>query len=276
MQTIPIPQDRTKSNQPRDRETAPGAGEDQREAWPDGKRVAPSPDAGSHRGLAQRVGRQGGQRRHDGGGGRDRPGARERRRGDRGPLRVGESGRSNRQRNAWVVALLEVQAGDRVLEIGFGPGVAIAELSRRVGPSGSVCGVDHSDVMLRQATKRNAAAVQAGQVTLARGGVEQLPPGLGGPFDAVLAVNPLGFWTAPAERLRDLRRRLRPGGRIAIASQPRGQRARTSTSLEIACEITDLCQAAGFTDTRTETLDLAPPVVCVLAVTQGPTLGEDA
>ena len=101
--------------------------------------------------------------------------------------------RSNRERNAWVVSLLEVQAGDRVLEIGFGPGVAIAELSRRVGPSGSVCGVDHSDVMLRQATKRNAAAVQAGQVTLARGGVEQLPPGPDGPFEAVLAVNSLGF-----------------------------------------------------------------------------------
>jgi len=52
--------------------------------------------------------------------------------------------RSNRERNSWVVSLLDVQPSDRVLEIGFGPGLAIAELSRRVGDSGHVYGIDHS------------------------------------------------------------------------------------------------------------------------------------
>jgi hypothetical protein len=37
---------------------------------------------------------------------------------------------SNRRRNAWAVSLLDVQRDDRVLELGFGPGVAIRELSR--------------------------------------------------------------------------------------------------------------------------------------------------
>ncbi|WP_327584617.1 methyltransferase domain-containing protein [Nonomuraea sp. NBC_00507] len=173
---------------------------------------------------------------------------------------------SNRRRNSWVAALLDVQPTDRVLEIGFGPGLAIAELGRRVGPLGHVYGIDHSDVMLRQATKRNAAAIQAGRVTLILGTVDQLPPALDGPFDAVLAVNSLGFWTAPVERLDELRRRLSPGGRIAIASQPRCPGATRSTSLEAARTITDLLQDAGFAETRTEILDLDPPVVCVLAV----------
>jgi ubiquinone/menaquinone biosynthesis C-methylase UbiE len=52
-----------------------------------------------------------------------------------------------------------VQPTERVLEIGFGPGLAIAEMSRRVGDSGHVSGIDHSAVMLQQASKRNAAAV---------------------------------------------------------------------------------------------------------------------
>jgi hypothetical protein len=39
--------------------------------------------------------------------------------------------RSNQQRNSWAVSLLEVQPADRVLEIGFGPGLAIAELAHR-------------------------------------------------------------------------------------------------------------------------------------------------
>jgi SAM-dependent methyltransferase len=173
---------------------------------------------------------------------------------------------SNRQRNSWVVSLLDVQPTDRVLEIGFGPGLAIAELARRVGGSGHVDGIDHSGVMLRQATRRNAAAIAAGRVSLCRASVDQLPPSLGGPFDAILTVNSLGFWPAPAERLGELRLRLRRGGRIAIASQPRYPGAPASTSREIEA----LLQDAGYTKTRTQTLDLDPPVACVLAVNPGP------
>ena len=55
---------------------------------------------------------------------------------------------SNRQRNHWVVALLDIRPADRVLEIGFGPGLAIAELARRAGGQGHVDGTDHSGVML--------------------------------------------------------------------------------------------------------------------------------
>ena len=51
---------------------------------------------------------------------------------------------SNRQRNGWAVALLDVQPADRILEIGFSPGPAIAELARRVDDTGHVHGIDHS------------------------------------------------------------------------------------------------------------------------------------
>src|SRR5919109_227605 len=69
---------------------------------------------------------------------------------------------SNRQRNRWVVSLLDVQPTDKVLEIGFGPGIAIAELAARA-TRGKVYGIDHSEVMVRQAGRRNAAAVRAGR-----------------------------------------------------------------------------------------------------------------
>lgn len=170
---------------------------------------------------------------------------------------------SNRQRNRWVVSLLDVQPADQVLEIGFGPGLAVAELAR--AGAGHVYGIDHSDVMLRQASRRNAAAIRAGRVTLIRASVDQIPPALDGPFDAILAVNSLGFWPAPAQRLAELRRRLAPGGRIAIASQPRCPGATADTSRSAAREIEDLLRDAGFTHLSTQTLPLSPPVACVLA-----------
>src|SRR3981081_2660460 len=82
---------------------------------------------------------------------------------------------SNRQRNRWVVSLLDVQPTDRVLEIGFGPGVAIAELARRV-TRGRVYGIDHSEVMVRQASNRNAAAIGDQRVELLHTSVDRLPP----------------------------------------------------------------------------------------------------
>ena len=175
---------------------------------------------------------------------------------------------SNRQRNRWVVSLLGVQPADQVLEIGFGPGVAIAELAR--AGAGHVYGADHSRVMLRQASRRNAAAIRAGRVTLVKAPVDQLPAALDGPFDAILGVNSLGFWPAPAEQLAELRRRLSPGGRIAIASQPRCPGATAGTSRSAADEVENLLRSAGFTGMRTETLPLSPPVICVLAAAPGP------
>lgn len=170
---------------------------------------------------------------------------------------------SNRQRNRWVVSLLDVHPADQVLELGFGPGVAVAELVR--AGAGHVYGIDHSGVMLRQASRRNAAAIRAGRVTLVNAPVDQIPPALDGPFDVILAVNSLAFWPAPAERLAELRRRLAPGGRVAVVSQPRCHGATAGTSRTAAGEIESLLRSAGFTPTSTETLPLSPPVICVLA-----------
>jgi len=171
--------------------------------------------------------------------------------------------RSNRQRNRWVVALLEVRPTDRVLEIGYGPGLAIAELARRT-PQGHVYGIDRSAVMVGQASRRNQAAIRAGRVELVHASVDRLP-GFDEPLDAILAVNNVGWWPDPAERLRQLRCLLRPAGRIALVTQPRSPGATADTTARAAQGFHDLLTQAGFTQIRTETLELDPPVACVLA-----------
>jgi len=174
---------------------------------------------------------------------------------------------SNRQRSRWVVSSLGVRPADKVLEIGFGPGLAIAALAR--AGAGHVYGIDHSGVMLRHASRRNAAAIRAGRVTLIRASVDQVPAALDGPFDAILAVNSLGFWPDPGVRLAELRRRLAPGGRIAIASQPRCPGATSDTSRDAARQLEGLLAEAGFTHLSTQALPLSPPVACVLAASPG-------
>ncbi len=170
---------------------------------------------------------------------------------------------SNRERNVWAVGLLDVQPDDRVLEIGFGPGVAIRELAR-CATRGLVVGVDHSEVMLRQAQKRNAAGVRAGRIDLRLGSAESLPV-FDAPFDKILAVNSLLFWDDPVARLKELSCRLRRGGKIAIAFQPRGPGANDEAAARASREIAEYVAAARFTEVRVETRGLQPtPVVCVV------------
>ena len=153
---------------------------------------------------------------------------------------------SNRRRNIWTVSLLDVQRDDRVLEVGFGPGIAVREISR-LAVEGYVCGLDHSDEMLRQATRRNAAAIRTGRVDLRLGSVDCLPV-FAEPFDKVLAVNAIMFWDQTIDRLEELRRVMRPGGRIAITHQPRGPGATDATAAARGAEIAAALTRAGFSD----------------------------
>lgn len=70
--------------------------------------------------------------------------------------------------------------------------------------------------------------------------------------------------------LRTMRSLVRPGGRIAIASQPRCPGATAQTSREAGKHIATRLAEAGFADTQIETLPLSPPVVCVLATNPAP------
>jgi SAM-dependent methyltransferase len=170
---------------------------------------------------------------------------------------------SNRLRSQWVVSLLDVQATDRIVEIGFGPGIALHEVAA-LATSGAVFGVDHSSVMVRQARRRNAAAVRAGRVDLRVASVSDLPD-FGAAVDKIFAINSMGFWQAPVSRLQELKSLLRPGGRIAVASQPRCPGATEATSVRAAREIEGALTSAGFRHPRVETLALDPPAVCVIA-----------
>jgi SAM-dependent methyltransferase len=173
---------------------------------------------------------------------------------------------SNRQRNAWAVSLLDVRPDDRVLEIGFGPGLAIRELARLAG-KGYVFGVDHSELMVRRARRLNAEALERGVVDLRLGSVESLPA-FDEPFDKILAVNAMMFWGEPVARIQALRRLLRSGGLIAVAHQPRGPGASDETAMANGREIVAAMVQAGFSEVRVETMALKPAVVCVLGVNQ--------
>lgn len=170
---------------------------------------------------------------------------------------------SNRTRNEWVVSRLDIAPHHRVLEIGCGPGVALGHAVARAS-EGHVVGVDHSELMCRVASKRNAEAIEAGRLKIIHGTVDNVVPREVG-FDRAFAVNVIQFFESPVDTLRTLRQKMAPGGLLAIALQPRNRGA-TDEDARIGGERNRaLLEEAGFEVVDTATLDLAPAVTCVLS-----------
>ena len=122
--------------------------------------------------------------------------------------------RMNAECGAWVTDLIEVEPSDRVLEIGFGPGVVIQLLSK-LTPVGNVAGIDSSLEMVEQARARNAIAIESGHADLRHGSVERLPFDENS-FDKALAINSMHVWPDAVAGLREMGRVIKQGRGIAL------------------------------------------------------------
>ena len=145
--------------------------------------------------------------------------------------------RVNRDAAAQIIEMLNVRPDDKVLEVGFGPGVAIQMLLHHV-PAGSVAGVDQSQEMVRQAAARNADALRSRRADLRYGSVERLPFA-DETFDKALAINSMQAWPDARAGLREIQRVLKHGGNVALGfTVNSGQSASVITYPEAVCGTT--------------------------------------
>lgn len=152
--------------------------------------------------------------------------------------------------NEAAVAMLELTSSDRVLEVGFGHGRTIERMA--TAPVELVSGVDTSDEMLRMATRRCQAWIDAGRVNLVLGNSERLVfPSES--FTKVLAVHTLYFWSEPLTHLLEFHRVLQPGGRLVLAFRTADDPASkdfpgTVYRFYPADQVAALLRSAGFVD----------------------------
>lgn len=118
------------------------------------------------------------------------------------------------QRRQTLLRAIEPKPGERVLDIGTGPGFVAKAIADAVGPTGSVLGVDISEPMLHLARGRCA---EKPWVDLQFGNATQLPVA-DGTYDIALSVQVYEYIADVGTALAELHRVLRPGGRAAIIS----------------------------------------------------------
>jgi arsenite methyltransferase len=107
---------------------------------------------------------------------------------------------------------LAAKRGERVLDVGCGPGFFCAELLEEVGEEGRVTGLDASPQMLALAARRCG---DHPNVELEEADANELPID-DASFDAALCVQVLEYVSDYPRALAELRRVLRPGGRALV------------------------------------------------------------
>jgi SAM-dependent methyltransferase len=112
-------------------------------------------------------------------------------------------------------AAASVAAGERVVDVACGTGLVALEAARLVGAAGRVTGVDLSGKMV-EAARRRAADLGIANATFQRMDAQKLElPDAG--FDVALCALGLMYVPDPIAALNEMRRILRPGGRMIVA-----------------------------------------------------------
>lgn len=180
---------------------------------------------------------------------------------------------------------LGVQAGESVLEIGFGTGHSLVALAKSVGESGTVTGIDISSGMRDVSLKRLQTAGYEDQVNLLVGETPPLPFD-DDSFDVISMSFTLELFPSDLIQvvLAECKRVLKPGGRLGVVSMATVAKGDKESALErtyiwmhthfphiVDCQpiaLENLVVEAGFTIATQERIKLfTMPVAIVVATT---------
>ena len=159
-------------------------------------------------------------------------------------------------------ALITLEPGQTVLDLGSGGGIDVLLSAARVGPTGKVYGLDMTDEMLALA-RENQRKAGAANVEFLKGTMEAIPLPQNS-VDVIISNCVINLSTDKDAVLREAFRVLKPGGRFAVSDVVvRGHvppDIRRSMELWVGCiagaledrEYSSKLRAAGFTDIEVE------------------------
>jgi len=130
-----------------------------------------------------------------------------------------------------VLKALELKQGERVLDIGSGPGLLAYDIAASVGREGRVCGIDISEDMLTMSRRRCG---DQSWTDFRRADATKLPyPD--DSFDAAVSTQVYEYVADVPTALAELHRVLRPGGRAVVVDTDYGSLVIHSAGFQLDC-----------------------------------------
>jgi ubiquinone/menaquinone biosynthesis C-methylase UbiE len=168
------------------------------------------------------------------------------------------------ERISWAIEIMNVRPDDQLLEIGPGPGVAVAAISDRLG-DGTITAIDRSEKAVTAARQRNAAGIAAGKVFLQNASLETATfPAAS--FGKIFAINVNLFWVKdPALELALIKPLLGPGGTLYLFYEPPS----SAQVDELARVVANALRSNGFTVSIQATTRAERSLLCLAGRPRG-------
>lgn len=158
--------------------------------------------------------------------------------------------RGHAKLSEWGFSHLKSRAYKNALDVGCGGGANVNALLG-MAPGSKVCGIDYSDVCVKQSSRKNQAAIDARRCRILQASARKLPfPDHA--FDLVTAFETVYFWQDLVPCFREVFRTLKPGGTFLVcnedsdASNDRWAKLIDGMTVYELSDLKEYLQQAGF------------------------------
>jgi len=168
----------------------------------------------------------------------------------------------HRSLTSWMFEYLAIDPANYVLDVGCGGGMTLKTIAATT-TAGLAVGIDYSPTMTRQAARRNRSGIGRGNVSVLAGNVLALPFA-DASFDVACGVETFYFWPDPLCGLKEIKRVLKPGGRLGLVMDISKEVASAATTEDIGNrlgfrvysgeEMKSMLTGAGFSGAHFEAL----------------------
>ena len=122
--------------------------------------------------------------------------------------------RQHKTETNWSLKLMNIEKGDRILELGCGAGYAVKLISEK-NLAEEIVGLDISPTIIRSARIRNKKAINEKRVKLVQANFNKLPF-TNENFNTVFSIQTIYFWTDITTTLSEIFRVLKPKGLVIL------------------------------------------------------------
>ena len=174
--------------------------------------------------------------------------------------------RHHKQLTTWGLTKVEIGSDFVILDVGCGGGKTVNRLAQ-LAPQGKVFGIDYSPDMVEYSKKVNQKLIAQNRVEIVEGSVEKM--GFSNDyFDLVTAFETYYFWTNFPDALKEIKRVLKPGGKLLLVNEMvqdgeyevTHEKLIKETHVHIISleEIRNIIQSVGFVDVQLFTKTESP------------------
>jgi SAM-dependent methyltransferase len=166
----------------------------------------------------------------------------------------------------WGLTYVNIEGDYVILDVGCGGGKTLSRLAQQA-PLGKVFGIDYSSDMVAYSRKVNKKLIAENRVEIREGSVDKtgFPDNF---FDLVTAIETYYFWPSLSDAFQEIKRVLKPGGRLLMVNEMvkdgvyEGKNAeiieKTQVHIVPLEEIRNILQSAGFADVQVFTKAESP------------------